>query len=153
MFHRVLVAVDGSEPSAAAIREALHLLEGAPAPALRLVNVLEIPQSLLAGEGVPFNDVIGELRRAGEQILADARRVAHDGGVEAETAILDATSRSVTDAIIADATAWRAEAIVAGTHGRRGFGRVLLGSVAEGIARASEIPVLLVRQRRPAGGA
>jgi nucleotide-binding universal stress UspA family protein len=37
------------------------------------------------------------------------------------------------------------ELIVMGTHGRRGVSRLLLGSVAESIARTAHCPVLLVR--------
>ena len=35
--------------------------------------------------------------------------------------------------------------IVIGTHGRTGLSRLLLGSVAEGVARGASVPVLLVR--------
>jgi len=40
---------------------------------------------------------------------------------------------------------WGADVIVVGTHGRRGVGRMLLGSDAEQIVRTSTVPVLLVR--------
>jgi len=39
----------------------------------------------------------------------------------------------------------RADLIVMGTHGRRGVSRLLLGSVAEHVARTAPCPVLLVR--------
>jgi nucleotide-binding universal stress UspA family protein len=34
-----------------------------------------------------------------------------------------------------------------GTHGRRGFERLMLGSVADGVARRATIPVLLLPRR------
>ena len=40
---------------------------------------------------------------------------------------------------------WNADLIVVGTHGRRGLGRVLLGSGAEQIVRLAPVPVLVVR--------
>ena len=40
---------------------------------------------------------------------------------------------------------WGADVIVLGTHGRRGVGRMLLGSDAEQIVRTATVPVLLVR--------
>jgi nucleotide-binding universal stress UspA family protein len=46
--------------------------------------------------------------------------------------------------VAAEARAWGADLVVAGTHGRRGLDRLLLGSVAEGILRRSAVPVLLV---------
>ena len=36
--------------------------------------------------------------------------------------------------------------IVLGTHGRSGFGRLLMGSVAEAVLRAAACPVLTIRQ-------
>lgn len=41
----------------------------------------------------------------------------------------------------------KASMIVMGTHGRSGFSRLLLGSVAEGVLRKVACPVLLVKQR------
>ena len=48
-------------------------------------------------------------------------------------------------AILATAEEPRAELIVMGTHGRRGVSRLVLGSVAESVARTAPCPVLLVR--------
>ena len=39
---------------------------------------------------------------------------------------------------------WKADLIVIGTHGRSGLNRLLLGSVAEDVARSATVPVLLV---------
>jgi nucleotide-binding universal stress UspA family protein len=47
--------------------------------------------------------------------------------------------------VIEQAKAWGADLIVIGTHGRRGVGRLLLGSDAEQIVRMAPVPVLLVR--------
>jgi nucleotide-binding universal stress UspA family protein len=49
------------------------------------------------------------------------------------------------DLIVQTATKLGADLIVMGTHGRRGFRRLMLGSVAESISRAAPCPVLLVR--------
>jgi len=43
-----------------------------------------------------------------------------------------------------------ADLIVIGTHGRRGFRRLLLGSVAEGVVRLAHCPVLVVRPKEHA---
>jgi nucleotide-binding universal stress UspA family protein len=40
-----------------------------------------------------------------------------------------------------------ADLVVIGTHGRRGFRRFLLGSVAEGVVRLAHCPVLVVRPK------
>lgn len=47
-------------------------------------------------------------------------------------------------AILAYAGENGVDAIVMGTHGRRGYERYLLGSVAEKVVRAATLPVLTV---------
>jgi nucleotide-binding universal stress UspA family protein len=49
---------------------------------------------------------------------------------------------SITDA----ARDWAADLVVIGSHGREGVDRVLLGSVAEGVARQAPCPALIVRK-------
>jgi nucleotide-binding universal stress UspA family protein len=46
--------------------------------------------------------------------------------------------------ILEEAHRRRAQAIVVGSHGRTGLGKRLLGSVAEGVLRRSDVPVMVV---------
>ncbi len=57
-----------------------------------------------------------------------------------------AQESSVTDAILSLAEAEAVNLIVMGTHGLRGFDRLVLGSVAEKILRRAKCPVLVVRK-------
>ena len=41
---------------------------------------------------------------------------------------------------------WQAEAVVLGTHGRTGLGRILMGSVATDVVKKKGLPVILVHQ-------
>jgi nucleotide-binding universal stress UspA family protein len=53
---------------------------------------------------------------------------------------------------IADAAQLRkTDLIVMSTHGRSGLGRLVLGSVAESVLRATSTPILLLRPETPAG--
>ncbi|HUP20982.1 MAG TPA: universal stress protein [Gemmatimonadota bacterium] len=66
---------------------------------------------------------------------------------------LDVRSTSVRGDGAAEAIlehAAEADLVVMGTHGRRGFRSLLIGSVTEQVIRESERPVLVVRQRQPA---
>jgi len=47
--------------------------------------------------------------------------------------------------ILAHAEAEKADMIIMGTHGRKGIDRILFGSVAEKIVKASKAPVLTIR--------
>ena len=52
------------------------------------------------------------------------------------------------DVILEEARRLPADLIVMGTHGRRGFSRLVLGSVAEDVSRRATCPVLLVRMKK-----
>jgi nucleotide-binding universal stress UspA family protein len=49
------------------------------------------------------------------------------------------------ESVADEAADWGADLVVLGTHGRRGLGRVLLGSGAEQVIRLCPVPVLVVR--------
>jgi nucleotide-binding universal stress UspA family protein len=141
MYKRILVPVDGSAPSNAALQEALKFA-GTCGSALRLVYVCE-PLSYILAEG-PV-DLAYAVRRQGEQVLDEAAAKTREAGVSAETALIDAEDRRVAAAITEEAGRAGSDLIMMGTHGRRGFEHLVLGSVAEGVLRRATVPVLLLR--------
>ena len=62
-----------------------------------------------------------------------------------ETRLLEHNARRLGESIAHCAQEWQADLIVVGTHGRRGMGRLLLGSGAEQIIRLATAPVLVIR--------
>jgi hypothetical protein len=60
---------------------------------------------------------------------------------------------SAAERIVSYADRQRVELIVLGAHGRTGFSRALLGSVAERVARTAHCPVLTVPREGPAATA
>jgi len=149
MYQHILVALDGSESSALAMDHAIQLAKDQRAR-LRLVHVIDPSvYATAASGGYPFDvtPVIEGLRQAGRQILADAEAKARGAEVQSESELLESgdPSERIATIIVKDARRWRADLIVLGTHGRRGFNRIVLGSVAEGLVRMATTPVLVVR--------
>ena len=147
MYEKILVAVDGSEIAQRALQEAIKLARQGNSR-LRILHVVD--ESPLwqypDGVGVNYETVIERFRETGRQVGAEALEAARAAGIEAESALLElAGAGRVADVIVQDAKDWGAELIVLGTHGRRGFAHLMLGSVAEGVSRAASTPVLLVR--------
>ena len=145
IYQRILVPIDGSTTSERALQEAIRLAEGKAQ--LRVAYVLEeiFP---LDTEGYAFIDYAAlqeAVRHTGERTLAQAAEKARQSGMTAETALLDAKGKRIAGVIKDDALHWQADLIVIGTHGRSGLSRLLLGSVAEGVARDAPVPVLLIR--------
>lgn len=146
MYQHILVPFDGSPTSTRGLDEAIKLasLTGA---ALRLVHMVDDLRYATGFEtyAAYANDVIPYMRQAGERILRDGEARAKAAGVKADSVLCEGLATRLTEVVDEQAKAFGAELIVIGTHGRRGVGRVLLGSDAEQIVRTAPVPVLLVR--------
>ena len=148
MYRKILVAVDGSSTSHKALTEAIRMAGYAGGRCeLRLMHVLD--EMVYFSVFDPYANQSGELirlmREAGEKILADALAVAESAGVKADTLLIDKFGDRIGETAAHEATQWKADLMVVGTHGRRNMKRMLLGSGAEQIIRLSPIPVLVVR--------
>ncbi|HMA06541.1 MAG TPA: universal stress protein, partial [Ramlibacter sp.] len=93
-----------------------------------------------------YDEMLKGLRQYGLELLAKARRAAEEAGVHGESLLREVTNERVADVIVDQARQHGCDLIVMGTHGRRGFSRIAMGSEAEQVARTSPVPVLLVRQ-------
>ena len=145
MYEHILVPVDGSATSNRGLDEATALakLTGAR---LRLIHVVDdIGYLISAGQGAGYSgDVLGALRDAGQEILAQARTRVEKAGVPVDAVIYENLQGTLSERVVADATESKCDLIVIGTHGRRGATRLLLGSDAEQIARTSNFSTLFV---------
>lgn len=151
MYSRILVAVDGSPHSEHALRHATALAKGLAA-SLRIVHVIDMGWLPIGPElAIDIEPFARARRTAGERTLALAREDTRAAGLEAETSLIETVrpTQRTADAIAEEAVTWFADLVVVGTHGRSGVERLLLGSVAEGVARLSSAPVLLVPLPRP----
>jgi nucleotide-binding universal stress UspA family protein len=144
MYRHILVPVDGSSTSERALQEALGLAREQEAE-LELVHVMEDVLFLENEAYINYAEVRESVRMGGEKILSQAQSVAERFGVKAEKKLLDSGGVRIASLIVDEARRWPADLIVIGTHGRSGFSRVLFGSVAEGVVRTADMPVLLIR--------
>lgn len=81
---------------------------------------------------------------AGRELLDDA--VKQIEGVSVEPLLLEARQRRVSETIADKARELGCDLIVIGRHGRRGIATLILGSVAEQLAKIADASVLLVRK-------
>jgi len=143
MYKRILVPVDGSATSTRGLDEAIKLakLSGA---SLHLVHALD--QFVFIGTGETYSaDVFGALKEAGEQILMQGTERVAASGIPVTTFLSGPLPGRVCDVICEQVLESGADLIVIGTHGRRGIGRLLMGSDAEQVLRMAPVPVLLTR--------
>jgi len=144
-FSTIVVALDDSDPADAALEIALALAEAAKA-GLVLAHAIDIRQvyALAASQRYPATAAFAEERAAARALLDAAAQRAKARGVNAETVVLEG---SPVESLLDVAGSRGAGLVAIGTHGRRGVRRLLFGSVAEGVTRASSVPVVVVRQR------
>ncbi len=141
-YRRIVVGVDFSPGSQAAIG-AVEALAGKGPMTVYLMHVLEPPAYLLPPPSAPLLFERHRREHAEVQLrrLADAlkRRVGEAVTVRTEhmTGLADVQICKTADRI-------RAHLVIVGSHGRSGFRRALLGSVAERVARLARRPVLIV---------
>ncbi|SAL61806.1 universal stress protein [Caballeronia terrestris] len=150
MYKRILVALDNSRAARLALDEALKMARAADGTVL-VVAVVEhvIPIGDVqtgfyddqAFGAVAHEAAEAEVKRAKERCTAD--------NVLVMSRVIDSYGQSVPHVIVDAAAELEAELIAMGTHGHRGAGRVLLGSVAESVLRLSNVPVLAVRDATP----
>lgn len=152
MYKRILVPIDGSATAERGLREALALA-GSHKACLCLLHVVdEYPQVLELSSATNHaqtrraNEWMSGLREEGEALLARAAADAKALGIDAETRQREVSGGRIADVVVEEVAHWKCDLIVMGTHGRRGFSRMMLGSDAEMVVRTSPVPVLLVRE-------
>ena len=147
MYQRILVPLDGSATAESGLREALKLATGQNAT-LFFLHVVDDFRMLVEMSSVRnYEEMLKSMRQYGLEVLAKARHAAELAGVHRESLLREVTNERVADVIVDQAKQHGCDLIVMGTHGRRGFNRIAMGSEAEQVARTSTVPVLLVRQQ------
>lgn len=143
MYKRILMPTDGSACAEQAMEHGLELARLMNAE-VTFLHVLENPltSGYATPETLPYSaQLYQDLKDAANQILQRAAERAEKLGVEATTRLVE--NRDPVQAIHEAEEGH--DAVVMGTHGRRGFNRWMFGSVAEGALRRSNKPFLLVR--------
>ena len=135
--HKVLVPIDFSEASLAAVEVGLALVDE-PSH----LYVLHVTPALVAGDpGFPWNPLGEPTQRA--QLTTEMQACLAqpiESGVQTEVAFGDPGTQ-----IAEFAEKGEFDLIVMPSHGRTGLTRILIGSVAERVTRLAHCPVLILR--------
>ncbi|MBB5467596.1 nucleotide-binding universal stress UspA family protein [Paraburkholderia sp. CI2] len=145
MFHRLLIALDGSDTASRAFDAALTLAAESGAE-LQPLYVIDVPVIAYDAPGFDPCVIHDAFIEEGKRIAADAQSRMTARGIKGTARTVEAaiTGEDVAHRIVEAALEWHADAIVMGTHGRRGVQRLMLGSVAERVLRSASCPVLMV---------
>lgn len=148
MSKPIVVGVDGSETSQAALRWAAEEARLRVAPLVAVHAWSFIPPQPIGDPGmlaVPAGDLAGQLGAESEiarDVLAEAiaDALTAEPGVEVEQRLAEGDPG---DALVAASEG--AELVVVGSHGRTGLKAALLGSVSRHVVSHAACPVVVVK--------
>jgi nucleotide-binding universal stress UspA family protein len=142
---KILLAIDGSAPSQAAIEEVAYR----PWPGSSALCILSViqpyvpPATEIVVASATFNEIRQRQAQEAEQLIGQASERLAASGLSIETAIREGDPRT---AIVDVADQWQADLIVVGSHGRTGITRLVMGSVAQAVVAHAHCSVEVVRR-------
>ena len=140
MFYKILVAIDGSDPSMDAADYAISISKEYNAE-LYSLYVIRADVDLFGVH--PNSEYTATMKNEGEKYLDKVKLKANEKNIQIKTEIIAATH--VAGGIVDYAEDKNVDLIVVGTKGKSGFKKVLLGSVASGVVTYAHCPVLVVK--------
>lgn len=155
MYQRLLATLDGSPASEAILPYLTELVRVLGPEEVVLLNVLEsggdrevhLTESYL-------RETSGLLKHSWETSLNSAPNIrwsTTEATLE-DTAMRSRGAEAVASGILEFAEANHSDLVVMSTHGRTGFNRWFLGSVAEQVIQGAEVPIFLVRTSQESSG-
>lgn len=148
MYTHILIATDGSDLAAKGVEQGLAMA----APLGAQVTVLTVTEPMgyralqaaaEAGVPNPLSAYDQSVAHEVEARFAPIRHAASARGVAAGFA--HETDASPAEAIVRTARDQGCDLIVMASHGRRGVGRLILGSQTQEVLAHTTIPVLVIR--------
>jgi nucleotide-binding universal stress UspA family protein len=146
MYERIVVGLDGSDISERALTTGAELAQRLGVP-LHLIRVADLAvvhwgTSDAAEAYAELSSEMQQEKDEARQYLEQVARPLQDQGLTVTTEVRSGSAaRELLEAVTAN------DLLVVASHGRGGLERLLIGSVAEEVARKSPAPVLIVRAR------
>lgn len=139
MYEKILIPTDGSQDMETIAEHGVTLATQLGAE----IHVLHVVDDR-AYASVP-EDARSQVRETLEADAEDATKALATRALDAELSVTrEIRWGNPPASIIAHAAEYDIDLIIMGTHGRTGYDRYLLGSVAEKVVRAAPVPVLTV---------
>lgn len=141
MYERIVIPVDGSEPSKEAVRQGLEFAKAAGAKVLALYVMDTTAFASIPPDSLT-TDIHSVLNKEAYEAVNYVVREGKKTGVYVETKIVEGAP---SEEIIKNSGV--NDLIVLGTKGRTGLEKILLGSVAENVVHHASCPVMVVRKK------
>jgi len=146
MFKHILIPTDGSPVSNKAARAGIALaaaLDGKVTAYYALEDLLPLYVEGYMMEQTMIDDLDKRARELGQKRVNAIARLAKAAGVPFASIVTKAPTPD--EGIIKAAKKQKCDAIFMASHGRRGFSRLMMGSVTQKVLTHSKIPVVVYR--------
>lgn len=145
-FLKILVPIDGSQPSMDAFEYAIEMAkkDGACIIALTVNRIPLSSYGLATPEGELQSSREKEIVMESEQRFEQLKQHAKQNNVELETELIN-SQMSIDGTIVEYAESKDIDLVIMGTRGRSGVKKLLLGSVASAVVTYSPCPVMIVK--------
>ncbi|MGE8572440.1 MAG: universal stress protein [Acinetobacter amyesii] len=144
-YQNILVPVDGSEISFSAVKKAAIIAKAFNSQLTLISLVAEDPftDADFYYSSSIMKEYFVQAYANAESALKEAVQITTEVGVEAQSKIIK--GKVSAEGVVEAANEVKADLIVMGSHGRKGFKKMLLGSFAQDVLSNTELPVLVVK--------
>ena len=142
-FRNILVPYDGSKNSSRAFKIAIDMAKKYDSKIIGITCIDVIYRGQWYYDSDYYADKIKKQKEIVRKSVANLEKSAKKEGIDFTFEVFQ--SRSVVEKIITFAKTKKIDLIVMGSHGRTGFDKVLLGSVANGVAQRVKCHVMIVK--------
>lgn len=145
-YQRILVPVDGSEISFSAVKHAAEIAKKFQGQLTLVSLVAEDPfnNADFYYSSNMMKEYFVQAYANAQEALSQARQAIEGYGIEPELKIINGEVSA--QHIVSTAVELGIDLIVIGSHGRKGFQKMILGSFAQDVLGATELPVLVIKQ-------
>jgi len=143
MFKNILVPFDLSPQSTRAFKVALDIAKKYDSKIVLLTCIEGDAWHHKYYDSRADSELIKKQKKVSKEHLAELESLALKNNVSVSSNII--TSKSVVNDIVNFTKSRKHDLVVIGSHGRTGFDKLLLGSVANGISQKVRCPVLIVK--------
>ena len=138
-FEKILVPTDGSEGSLHALDKAIQIAKKFDGK-ITLINIYWISAFRLTP--AQLVDYVVDIRKSGEEILAEGKKRIQAQGVLVESILKEG---HIVEEVLKTAKEGNYDLIVMGARGVSKIREILLGSVSYGVVSHSTVPVMIVK--------
>ena len=143
MFKNILVPFDLSKQATKAYKTALDVAKKYDSKVTLLTCVEASAWHHKYYDARAENALLKQQSKATKRYIEELEAVANKNGVSMKTQVIK--SKSIVNDIVNYAKSRKYDLIVMGSHGRSGFDKLLLGSVANGVSQKAKCPILIVK--------